>query len=343
MKSNPHSKDRLYDRVYDYSRKYISFKHKFTTLLIKLGINSIFGILIYVSINFFKDYQERILIPFSILGAIIISFLIDLTWENSKLRKLKKQEKIYARSFIKLLDDYKLAQKNIKARDEFLSIVSHELKTPLTVMLLKLHNELNNIRSAPLANFSVQQLMEVIKNSEQQIQWLKSIINDLLDVSLITTGKMNLELEDTDFVSLTKQVNSSFSEVLKRGKYKIKLSAPFPVIGKWDKLRLEQAVVNLFSNAIKYGEGKPIEIQIFKKGNNGRFIIKDHGIGMTSGEQKVIFDLFERVQGSEEHKNGLGVGLFITSQIVKMHGGKIKVSSSPAKGTSFIIELPLRK
>lgn len=343
MKSNPHSGDRLYEWVYDYSRKYISFKHKFTTLFIKLGINSIFGILIYVSIDFFKNYQDQILIPISIFGAIITSFLVDLTWESSELSKLKKQEKNYAHSFIKLFNDYKLAQKNIKARDEFLSIISHELKTPLTVMLLKLHNELNNIRKAPLANFSVQQLIEVIKNSEQQIEWLKSMINDLLDVSLITTGKMNLQPEDTDLVSITKQVNISFSEVLKIGKYKIKLIAPSPVIGKWDKVRLEQVITNLFSNAIKYGEGKPIEIQIFKNGENAKFIIKDQGIGMASGEQKVIFNLFARGNGQREYKKGLGVGLFITSQIVKMHSGKIKVSSAPAKGTSFTIELPLRE
>ncbi len=321
----------------------MSLKGNFGNLFIKVALKLLFGILIYFTIIFYGNYQDKVFLSILIAGAIIISFLIDLNLENSELRKLRKQEKIHARSFILLNDDYKLAQKDIKARDEFLSIVSHELKTPLTVMLLKLHSELNNIRSASLANFSVHKLVEVLKNSEKQIRWLKSMINDLLDVSLITTGRMNLQLEATDLVNVTNQVKMSFSEVLKREKYKIKINAKYPVIGRWDKVRLEQVITNLLSNAIKYGEGKPIDIEILKRGNNARFIIKDRGIGITSGEQKVIFDLFKRASESNGYKKGLGVGLYISSQIVNIHGGKIKVSSIPTKGTSFTIELPLKK
>ena len=343
MKNNPDLKNKIYNRVYDYSRKSISFNHQFTGLAIKIGLNSLFGILIYSLLNiFFKADLDKDLLWIIIAGAIIISFLIDLAWENSEIKRLKKQEKLYAHSFIKLFDDYKLAEKDIKARDEFLSIISHELKTPLTVMLLKLHNELKNIQNASLANFSVHELVEVLKNSEKQIKWLKSMINDLLDISLITTGRMNLTLENIDLVEITNQVKSSFSEVLKKQKYKIKVSSKSPVIGKWDKVRIEQIITNLFSNAIKYGEGKPIDIQIIKSENKAKFIIKDRGIGISSGEQKIIFDLFKRANGNGEYKKGLGVGLFITSQIVKIHGGKIKVSSKPNKGSIFTVELPLK-
>lgn len=335
--------DKLYNRVYDYSKKYFSFERKFARLLIKVFLNAVFAIFIYFSIDLFTLTQDKILLLILAAGAIIISFLADLAWENSEVKKLKNQEKTYAHTFILLNDDYKLAQRDIKARDQFLSIVSHELKTPLTVMLLKLHSELNNINSAPLANFSVQKLVEVLKNSEQQINWLKSMVNDLLDVSLITTGRINLAPENTDLVNLTKQVKQSFSEIIKRRRYKIKIDAEKSVIGKWDKVRLEQVITNLFSNAIKYGNGKPIYIRIFKSGGNAKFIIKDCGIGINSEEQKIIFDLFKRANGLEEYKKGLGVGLFITSQIVKIHGGKIKVLSHPAKGTSFTIDLPLKK
>lgn len=336
-------KDKLYSRVYDYSKKYLSFKQKFSTVFIKLGLNSLFGILIYFSVVFYGDYQDKLFPFIFIAGAIIVSFLIDLTWENSQIKKLRKQEKIYARSFVLLNNDYKLARKDIKSRDEFLSIVSHELKTPLTVMLLKLHSELNNIQSASLANFSVHQLVEVLKNSEQQVKWLKSMVDDLLNVSLITTGKIDLKLEETDLAAVTRQVAQSFSEKLKRGKNKVKISAEHPVIGKWDKVRIEQVITNLFSNAIKYGEGKPINIHILKSGNIAKFIIKDQGIGIPLRDQKVIFDLFKRVPGPGEYKKGLGVGLYISSQIVKIHGGKIKVSSTPGKGSAFTIEFPLKK
>lgn len=343
MKNDPHFKDKLYNRVYDYSRKYSTFRKKFAGLVIKLCLNTVFGVLIYFSIDFFNYYQGKVILSLSIAGAIITSFLANLAWEKSEIKKLKRQEKIYARTFTLLNDDFRLAQRDIKARDEFLSIVSHELRTPLTTMLLKIHNELNNIRNAPLANFSVQELVGVLKNSEQQINWLKSMINDLLDVSLVTTGRMNLKLEDTDLLNVTKQVKQSFSEILKREKYKLKISTSSHVIGKWDKARLEQVITNLLSNAIKYGNGKPIDIQISKSGSNAKFIIKDGGVGMTPEEQKVIFDLFKRASGPKEYKKGLGVGLFITSQIINIHGGKVKVSSIPSKGTSFTIELPLKK
>jgi len=339
MKNITLDKDRLYQRVYDYSRKSLSFKHKFAVLLIKLSLNSIFGILIYLFIVLLKGYPDNTLLLY-ILGAVLMSFLIELNWENGEIKKLRKQEMVQSRTLTSLFNDYKLASRNIRARDEFLSIVSHELKTPLSVMLLKLHSELENIRSSSLANFSVHELIAVIKNSEQQIKRLKLMIDDLHDVSLITTGRMDLQLENIDLVAVTKQVVQSFSEMLKKEKSRLKIKTKAAVLGKWDKARIEQAITNLVSNAIKYGEGKSIEILIFKKGANASFIIKDSGIGISAEEQKFIFDLFKRAPRAREYKKGLGVGLFITSQIVKMHGGKIKVSSAPAKGTTFSIELP---
>ncbi|MDO8487005.1 MAG: HAMP domain-containing sensor histidine kinase [Candidatus Curtissbacteria bacterium] len=404
MANTQYSKKKLYKRVYNYSKKHRSYKllgkvaiplspQKLLEYITALGLNILFGILIFFSVDLLKAYPDKtpfyllflIIVAFSailgglksalfttgiisleayllfrgfyntslditlyiqlasfIAGAIIISILVYLIKEDGEVKKLKEREKMYARTFIKLHDEHTIALQNIQARDEFLSIVSHELKTPLTVMLLKLHGELNNIRSASLANFSVSKLMKVLKNSEQQIEWLKSMINDLLDVSLITTGRMNLQPEDTDLVTITNQVTQSFSEMLKRKKYKIKINASTPVVGKWDKVRIEQAITNLVSNATKYGNGKPIEISIFKSGNQAKFIIKDQGIGIPTSEQKVIFDLFKRASGPGEYKKGLGVGLFITSQIVKIHGGRIKVSSVPVKGASFTVELPLR-
>ncbi len=289
------------------------------------------------------DLTLYIQLAFFIGGAIIISYLINLIKETKEITKLKQQEKTYASTFIQLHDEHEIALNNIKARDQFLSIVSHELKTPLCIMLLKLHDMLNSIQNVSLANFSIQQLMNVLKNSEQQIKWLSLMINDLLDVSLITTGRMKLQLEDTDLVSITEQVRQSFSEMLKKEKCKIKINTRSSVVGRWDKVRIEQAITNLISNAIKYGENRPIEINIFKTGNQGEFIIKDEGIGIPTQEQKVIFDLFKRASKPKEYKKGLGVGLFITSEIVKVHGGRIKVSSIPKRGTSFTIELPLNK
>lgn len=311
----------------------------FTTAIISFETYLVYGNFTEAELDLISFSQ----IIFFTTGAIIISFLFHLVRDNAQVKTLREQEKRYARSFIELHDEYASAIKDIKARDEFLSMVSHELRTPLTVMLLSLHNMLTSIQSMSLANFSIPQLMKVLKNSELQIKWLTSMINDLLDISLITTGRMNLELEDTDLVGVTKQVKQSFSELLKKEQYKIKINATSSVIGKWDKVRIEQVITNLLSNAIKYGKSKPIEIKVFKSGSHGVFIIKDGGIGIPPQEQGLIFDLFKRAPGQGEYKKGLGVGLFITSQIIRMHNGKIKVSSIPAKGTSFTVELPLKK
>ena len=341
MENSPFFKNKLYKQIRNYSKKHNSYK--LIRIVITLGVNILFGILIYFSIDFLKDhYDKKILILF-IAGVLLINYLIYLAKEEKELKRLKKQEKIYARAFIQLHDEHAIALKDIQARDQFLSIVSHELKTPLTVMLLKLHSMKNNIQNVSLAHFSIQELMKVLENSEKQIKWLTNIINDLLDVSLITTGKMNLQITDTDLVGITKQVKQSFSELLKREKQKIEIHADSSVVGKWDKGRIEQAITNLVSNAIKYGENRPIGIKIFKSGNKATFIIKDYGVGIPQQEQKVIFDLFKRASGSGKYKKGLGVGLFITSQIAKIHGGKIKVSSFPTNGTTFTIELPLNK
>ncbi len=393
MKNGSHFKDKLFN-LYNYSKRQISYKRQLVRYLLIFGSNTLFGILIYFSIDLFKTYPDRapfylfflIIVALSAIlgglysallttgiisleayflfrafyktdldltlyiqlvfftgGAIIIIYLINLIKETKEITKLKQQEKTYASTFIQLHDEYEIALKNIKARDQFLSIVSHELKTPLSIMLLKLHDMLNSIQNVSLANFSIQQLMNVLKNSEQQIKWLSLMINDLLDVSLITTGRMKLQLEDTDLVSITKRVKQSFSEMLKKEKCKIKINTISSVVGRWDKVRIEQAITNLISNAIKYGENRPIEINIFKIGNRGKFIIKDEGIGIPTQEQKVIFDLFKQASKPKEYKKGLGVGLFITSEIVKVHGGRIKVSSIPKRGTSFTIELPLNK
>ena len=139
------------------------------------------------------------------------------------------------------------------------------------------------------------------------------------------------------------KIKEIIEEKQEAGLYKVKITAKSPVSGKWDKVRIEQVITNLFSNAIKYGGGKPIDIQILKSWGSAKFIIKDRGMGIAASDQKVVFDLFRRSSGNSEHKNGLGVGLFISSQIVKMHGGNIKVTSTPVRGTNFTIELPLKR
>ncbi len=312
----------------------------FTTTIIALGI---FFIPESLDRYYLPNVDLLIKLAIFVISSLIISFLIDPAGKTNEIKKLKRQQKEYAENFIKLHDDFSKTYEEVKTRDEFLSVVSHELKTPLTTMLLKLHNMLNSVHHVSLADFSVPELTNVLENAEKQIKRLTAMINDLLNVSLIRAGRMNLEVEDTDLVELTKQVTQNFAELLERGKYKISIDAKSPVVGSWDKLRIEQAITNLISNAIKYGQGKPIEIKISNNGDCGKFTIQDGGIGIARDEQKAIFGLFQRAAGSNDHQKGLGIGLYITSQIVKIHCGKISVSSAPMKGACFTINLPLNQ
>ena len=276
------------------------------------------------------------------MSVIVIRVLISIVRRTSEVKELKR-EKVYAQTFTQLHDDYAKASEEIRARDEFLSIASHELKTPLTSMLLKLHNMINNIRNVSLANFSVPELMKVLENAEQQIKSLATMINDLLNVSLITTGRMDLDLENFDLVAATKRVKENFSEALERKHYLVKIDVKSPVIGFWDRARIEQVITNLLSNAIKYGENKPIEIKVFSSDGIGKFIIKDQGIGIATEKQKMLFNRFTRVTPTDGEKKGLGVGLYITHQIVKAHNGRVKLFSIPKKDRLLRSNCQLKK
>ncbi len=278
---------------------------------------------------------------FLITGASI-SYIIERYKKTDVVAEYKQKLSDYKNNLEQIANDNNKMHKEIKLRDEFLSIASHELKTPLTSMLLKLQGVLHSIRNVTLANFSVEKLLKDVQTAEQQSQRLARLINDLLNVSLITTGRLNLERGKADLVTIVKEVVDEFSEKLEKGGYTIKLETDEQIEGWVDKLRIEQMVTNLLSNAIKYGRHKPIEMSL--KGNDSwaKLVIKDNGIGIQSSQKERIFELFERGVSKNSYK-GLGVGLYIANQIVRAHGGTVKVESKPNAGSTFTVELPLQQ
>ncbi len=278
-----------------------------------------------------------------LITTVLLSLMFSWARNRDETLYLKEKERIYARTFHEIYEEYTKALNEIKARDQFLTIASHELKTPLTSMLLKLNNMLNSVKNVSLAHFSVSELMKVLQNAQDQIRWLSTMINDLLNVSLMTTGKMSLDYQKMDLVKTTENVKESFSEWLKKEKYAVKIESEGEVIGEWDKTRIEQAVTNLFSNAIKYGKNKPINIKITNRGKTAKFIIKDHGIGISREDQRILFRPFERPKAVQGYKKGLGVGLYLTRMIAKSHGGDVRVESIPNFGTTFTMELPVNR
>lgn len=234
------------------------------------------------------------------------------------------------------------AQEAIRSRDEFLSIATHELKTPLTTITLRIQSTLDSILNQSLASFSGEKLVSSLNVAHDQTKRLQSLIKDLLNFSLITTGKLDLQLKEEDLTSLIKSATDRFADHLVIAGCNLKLEPEEEIKGLWDQVRIDQAISNLLTNAIKYGEGKPIEIKVKKDGDKAKITFVDHGIGIDPSVQKSIFERFKR--GTTDGKfQGLGVGLFIVKQIVEAHGGKIYVKSRLGVGSQFTIELPIRK
>jgi signal transduction histidine kinase/FixJ family two-component response regulator len=240
---------------------------------------------------------------------------------------------------------YRQAREAIRARDEFLLVASHELNTPLATLTLQLNDVLPGLTpgaagpgAAPLTAVMAQ---AGIGTARRQVQRLSRLVNNLLDVSRITARRLELTLIEMDLVAATCEVIEQLSPELARARCPVKVEAPDTVPGRWDPLRIAQIATNLISNALKYGAGKPIDVVIDADDDQARLQVCDHGIGISAADVERIFELFER-SASARHYGGLGLGLYITRQLVEAHGGRIRVISKPDDGSKFVVELPRR-
>ena len=229
---------------------------------------------------------------------------------------------------VRLFDD---AQSAIRVRDEFLTVASHELKTPLTPLKL----QLGRLRHEPLAESAAQKVVVC----ERQVDRLTRLVSQLLDVSRISVARLNLEPEEIDLGRLVEDVASDLAYDFQRSGSATRLDLAKGVTGLWDPLRLSQVVSNLVSNAIKYGQGKPIEITVTGDAHAARLTVEDHGIGIGAADQARIFDRFERAV-SVRHYGGFGLGLWIAHQVVAASGGTIVVTSEVNRGSRFVMDLP---
>lgn len=234
-----------------------------------------------------------------------------------------------------------LAEKALHDRDEFLSIASHELKTPLTTILLQLQATLRKLFTQSLAEFSGRDLLDSLQIAEKQSQKLSMLIQDLLNFSMASTGRLDIKPESIDIVALVNSIIQRYSEEIKLSKCKVvtKFSQD-QLFGHWDPVRLEQAITNLLMNALKYAAGKKVTIKVEQEGNWALLKVTDTGKGIPVDMQEVIFEPFQR-GNSDSTTKGLGVGLFITKHIAISHGGDISIKSQPARFTTFTLKLPL--
>jgi signal transduction histidine kinase len=226
-----------------------------------------------------------------------------------------------------------VAEAAVRMRDEFLSIASHELYTPITSLKLTLQCLMRGATTLPAG------APKLLGVAERQCQRLVRLIEDLLNVTRAQAGKLELKLEEVDLRALSQEVVERLDAELKRAGTMVVWRAEAPVLGTWDRARMDQVVTNLLLNAIKYGGGKPIEISVTAEGDKAELVVADRGIGIDPSRQPHIFERFERGV-SAQHYGGLGLGLYICRQIVVAHGGSIRVESELGVGSAFIVELP---
>jgi signal transduction histidine kinase len=259
---------------------------------------------------------------------------IERELRESEIRKDKKRADEEKH---KLLEELKRA---VAVRDEFLAIASHELKTPITSLKLQAHILDRSLKKLGPGRQYNEQVVKFADVSLRQIERMTRLVDEMLSMTRMMSQGLSIHCADMELRDLVQQVLDRFSEQIRESGSKVVLLDGNPVKGRWDHFRMEQVVENLLSNALKYGSGKPIEIHIREDGGHAILMISDHGIGIAPEDQKRIFSRFERAV-SYTNISGLGLGLYIVSEIVHAHGGEIAVHSEYGKGSTFIVKMPL--
>jgi PAS domain S-box-containing protein len=223
---------------------------------------------------------------------------------------------------------------NVKVRDEFISLASHELKTPLSA--LKLQSQLIQRDAGKDAGrtYTPSEVNGILGVLNRQVDRLNELVETMLDVSRISSGKLVLNLEEVDFSQLIRDVISTLQIP------NIEFQGPLHVFIRADASRLKQIVENLVGNAIKYGERRPVMIGLETVGDKVLLKVKDQGIGIPDSAVKRIFERFERAS-SAKNIGGLGLGLYIVRQIAQAHGAEISVKSRVGEGSEFSLAFPL--
>lgn len=225
----------------------------------------------------------------------------------------------------------------VTARDNFLSMASHELRTPLTAM--RLHLEMARKRTDPTQP-GADDFLKLNEKSLQQVNRLNKLIEDFFDVARVQAGKLFFNLEQFNLSEFVEHYVEENKHLFSETENDFELNLESDVTGVWDKDRIEQALAHLINNALKYAPGTPVEIGLNTEGGYAYLSVSDRGPGISEEEQDKIFEQFERVTPSKTI-SGLGIGLYITKRIVEGHDGEIQIDSTPGKGSTFTLKLPL--
>jgi PAS domain S-box-containing protein len=226
-----------------------------------------------------------------------------------------------------------------RARDAFLSVAAHELRTPIATLQLRVHYLRELVRQGE--PFGGERLGKWLTACERQIRRLARLSDQLLDVSRIERGRFAAELEDGDLAALVRATIEGYSELATKP-CTIHVEAPASLLCRFDPQRIEYVLVNLVSNAVKYGQGKPVTVRVDAVDDKVRLSVRDEGIGVAPEDHVRIFEPFERAVSARNY-GGLGLGLWIVRQYVEAMAGQVRLESDSGAGATFVVELPWRR
>ena len=267
--------------------------------------------------------------------------LHSIKWEDSEVDAARELRiaalTLIVRRVAELNRRNKALTAEVDARDDLISIASHELRTPISALNLQVHMLLRSVPDFA----SPERLRPALELADRQVKRLMQLVNSLLDVARVRSGQLDINLEEgVDLALVVAEALARLRPEQERSGSRVDTTLASGVEGRWDPQRLDQVVTNLLSNALKYGAGAPIQVVVNADQATARLVMHDHGIGMNMTDQARIFQRFERAVTARDY-GGLGLGLWISKQIVTQLGGEISVDSTLGRGTTFTVSLPL--
>lgn len=265
------------------------------------------------------DFLYKPLDPHAVRSKVTV--FVDLFRQREELQEAKSQ-----------------LQRAVSMRDDFMSMIAHELRNPLNSVYLQA--QLRRKMLSAVKPPDPQAMQKMVERDERQIRSMVRLLDDMLDVSRARTGRLTIVPAPFDLAASVTAIVEAFHEQANAAGVTLSLAAPdlLPIEG--DEFRIEQVVTNLLTNALRYGEGRPVAVTVAPSGNEALVSVRDQGMGIAPADQERIFQQFERTDGAAQVP-GLGLGLYIAREIAQAHQGRLEVRSEAGAGAEFILALPL--
>lgn len=232
-------------------------------------------------------------------------------------------------------------ERALKMRDDFMSLVGHELRTPLNTLHVETQLRQIQLDKGNMAAFTPEKLQNMIARDARQIQSMIRLINDMNDVSRIDNDKLTIRFAETDLSQLLRRIADDLSLQAKAANRQFLLTVEDPIVGVWDEFRIEQIIINLLTNALRYGGDRDVEVSLKNNNEFAELQVRDYGPGISPAAQQRIFEKFERGE-NKKVSEGLGMGLYIARELAIAHQGSLAVESTLGEGSTFILRLPMQ-